>query len=220
MKNENSSLTISIIALIVSIIALIISLLIVFNCPCCLHRNAAPAVEPQPQEQAVVAEPVAQEPEQQPVEDQEEQGKVPTPTGQVKKKPATAPFIDLGLPSGTKWRTLNEDGFLTYDDAVATFGKKLPSQKQFTELYDKCKWEELKGGGYKVTGPNGNSIIFPLTGYINCTGEFRGANELGDYWTSTTNGTDEAYRVAMNSKGVKIVLHTRCYQRAIRLVEK
>lgn len=142
--------------------------------------------------------------------------------GPTKKKAPTAPFIDLGLPSGTKWRTLNEEGLLTFDDAVATFGKQLPSQKQFTELYEKCQWKELKDGGYKVIGPNGNFIIFPFTGYINCTGEFRGENEMGDYWTSTPKkGSDESYRVAMmKDRGVKIVLHTRCYQRAVRLVEK
>ena len=89
----------------------------------------------------------------------------------------------------------------------------------FTELREKCDWQNLKNGGYKVVGPNGNYITFPLTGFINCTGEFLNANKFGDYWTSTTDGTDEAYRVAFNEKNIIIALHPKCYARAIRLVK-
>lgn len=218
MENQESSAKrISIIALIISIIALLINLYVFYM----FSSGRWPVAKGEPQQPVV--EQVQQEAEvQQPVEEVVEQEAPQVPADQpVKKKAVGAAFIDLGLPSGTRWRTINEEGLYTYQDAVDQFGKSLPSQKQFTELYEKCKWQELKNGGYKVTGPNGNSITFPLTGYINCTGETRGTNDLGDYWTSTEKkGTEDAYRVAMNSNGVKIVLHTRCYQRAIRLVEK
>ena len=219
MKNEKSSMTISIIALIISIIALLINLLLFVNCPCRAHIDQEE--EPTQPQQIVQAEEPQQQQDMQVLEE-EPAPEFEMPADQpVKKKVATAPFIDLGLPSGTRWRVVNEEcGLIPYDEAVEKFGKQLPSYKQYTELYEKCKWQELKNGGYKVTGPNGQSITFPMTGFINCTGEFRGANEFGDYWTSTTNGTDEAYRMVFNSKGVKIVLHTRCYARAIRLVEK
>lgn len=218
MKNEKSSLTISIIALIISIIALLINLLLFFNCPCKAHMENGDS--DQPQQTVKAEEPQQQQPKPQ-VQEEPAQNFVMPEDQPVKKKAATAPFVDLGLPSGTRWRVVNEEcGLITYDEAVSKFGKQLPSYKQYTELYEKCKWQELKNGGYKVTGPNGQSITFPTTGFINCTGEFRGADEFGDYWTSTTNGTDEAYRMVFNSKGVKIVLHTRCYARAIRLVEK
>jgi len=213
MDKQESSLRISIIALIISIIALLLNLYVFYLFRSGMH---APQGEPQPQVVQV------QQDEPQPQQDDEPviQPKTGNEDLSVKKKAAAPVYVDLGLPSGTRWRNVNEEcGLITYEDAVAQFGKQLPSFKQYTELYEKCDWQELKKGGYKVVGPNGNSIVFPLTGFINCTGEFRGANEFGDYWTSTSNGK-EAYRMVFNDKGVKIVPHTPCYQRAIRLVEK
>lgn len=219
MKDQKLSVILSIIALLISIVALVICLLIWKNCPCC-HKHvqeAAPAVEQVEPQAAAPVEPVAAP--QQPVAQEEPAGTLANLDGTVKRKAPTAPFIDLGLPSGTKWRTINEDQLMTFDEAVDKFGKQLPSLKQYTELYEKCQWKEIKEGGYKVIGPNGNYVIFPLTGFINCTGEFRGANEFGDYWTSTKKAEGECWRVVFNAKGVKIVSHTSCYARAIRLVE-
>lgn len=229
MENKNSS-TLSVIALIISIIALLISLFLAWCCPCwrsCCHKHQAAdgdqptVVSAQPSaaseqeadfsDQQPVAQPIAEDPNPSPMVN---------PDGATKKKAATAPFIDLGLPSGTKWRIINEDALMTYDEAIEKFDKQLPSYKQFKELYDKCEWKELKDGGYKVVGPNGNHIIFPFTGFINCTGEFRMGNELGDYWTSTKKGEKDAYRVAMNARGVVFQEHPCCYARGIRLVEK
>ncbi len=43
-------------------------------------------------------------------------------------------YVDLGLPSGTKWKSVNEagdeNGFYTYDEAIKAFGNKLPTKKQ------------------------------------------------------------------------------------------
>ena len=50
-----------------------------------------------------------------------------------------AQYVDLRLPSGTKWKSSNETGFYTYEKAVNTFGDKLPTKKQCEELKDKCK---------------------------------------------------------------------------------
>ena len=229
MAKENSAKTISVIALIISIIALILVLLHLWcccsHCGCCPWKHAQeaqPAVEQAEAEPEVIVEAEEQEPAPvaEPAVGGEEAPKAYThPDGATKRKDPGAPFIDLGLPSGTKWRIINEEGLMTYDEAIEKFGKQVPTQKQFTELYEKCKWKELKEGGYKVIGPNGNHIIFPFTGFINCTGEFRMGNELGDYWTSTMKG-EEAYRVAMNANGVKIMNHPCCYARGIRLVEK
>ena len=53
--------------------------------------------------------------------------------------------IDLGLSSGTKWESSNEQNaadaeyaFFTYDEAVSQFGDKLPSRQQFMELVNEC----------------------------------------------------------------------------------
>ena len=45
---------------------------------------------------------------------------------------------------------------------------RLPTKSEASELYNKCKWEKttLNGiAGFKVIGPNGNSIFMPATGY-------------------------------------------------------
>ena len=220
MKKENSAITISIIALIISIIALLLNLGII-HCGCLTScQSQVKPVAPQQEEQAVAPAEPEQVAEESVSYEQEVEAPVVVKDQPLKKKAAGRVFVDLGLPSGTKWCNINEPDMATYKDAVEKYGKSLPTQKQYTELYEKCEWLELKDGGYKVVGPNGNFVIFPLTGFINCTGEFRGANEWGDYWTATKGGSDEAYRVVFNSKGVKIVLHTNCYARAIRLVEK
>ncbi len=53
-----------------------------------------------------------------------------------------------------------------HDPATANWGSnwQMPSTKQMQELIDKCEWEFV-GNGYKVTGPNGNSIFLPAAGY-------------------------------------------------------
>lgn len=56
-----------------------------------------------------------------------------------------------------------------YDAATANLGGgwKMPTRANFSELNSKCTWEwtSIEGQiGYKVTGPNGNSIFLPGVG--------------------------------------------------------
>ena len=83
--------------------------------------------------------------------------------------------------SGTKW-----------DVAKQKIGDKwrIPTEDEFMELKDKCKWEwDSNNGvwGYSITGPNGNSIFLPAAGYkaynnIHCKGE------KGYYWLGSITG--------------------------------
>ena len=71
---------------------------------------------------------------------------------------------------------------------------RIPTQDEQKELLDKCIWEwtELNGvNGYKVTGPNGNSIFLPAAGSFNGTNIDR---RFGRYWSSSllSNGNDKA----------------------------
>ena len=78
-----------------------------------------------------------------------------------------------------------------YDAATVNLGKdwKMPSKTEMAELESKCTWQwtQVEGvNGYKVTGPNGNSLFFPH----NPTGLSR-----TEFWTSTkksdsSNGGD------------------------------
>ena len=67
----------------------------------------------------------------------------------------TPKYVDLGLPSGTKWKNV-DDG---YDDGHNETVKHTPTTKQWEELQKYCTWTWM-GSKYKVTGPNGKSIIF------------------------------------------------------------
>ena len=77
-------------------------------------------------------------------------------------------YVDLGLPSGTKWKSANEDGYYTYDEAVKKFGNSLPSKEQWEELKGNCIWV-WKGNGYDVTGPNGKTIYLRAAGCFDGT---------------------------------------------------
>ena len=72
-------------------------------------------------------------------------------------------YVDLGLPSGTKWSSENEKiGLVTSDVAMSKFYKNLPTRSQWQELLDECTWK-WSNKGYVVTGPNGKSINLPNT---------------------------------------------------------
>ena len=106
-------------------------------------------------------------------------------------------YVDLGLSSGTKWKATNEKNpadaeydFFTFDEAVATFGNKLPSRVQCEELISSCEWT-WQGNGYKVVGPNGKFIILPASGYQSCEGNVDAVGMEGGVWSSES--IDDSY---------------------------
>lgn len=127
-------------------------------------------------------------------------------------------FVDLGLPSGTKWMSENEEGFYNFDDAVKKFGDKLPSNEQLIELKDNCSWT-WSGKGYEVIGPNGKSIFLPASGYRYCNGNVNYVGSDGRYWSSTPYGSDDAWFLSFNADGVRMHYGNRCYGRSVRLVQ-
>ncbi len=128
-------------------------------------------------------------------------------------------FVDLGLPSGTLWRDRNEEGgFYTYEQAMNIFGDKLPTKEQLEELKNKCSWS-WTGNGYKVTGPNGNSIVLPASGARDCNGDVYQVGSLGRYCSSTPAGSDNAWYLYFYSYKVKMDNYYRCYGNSVRLVQ-
>ena len=134
-------------------------------------------------------------------------------------------FVDLGLPSGTKWKRINEDenDYFTFDEALKEFGKKtLPSREDFQELIDHCKseWDDVRKGRV-FTGPNGQSIFIPALGYKNRYGSTvlrRGSD--GFYWSSSIYDEERAYYVYFRSGGVYADNGFRYYGYSVRLVQK
>lgn len=100
---------------------------------------------------------------------------------QTNTQPSTPQYVDLGLPSGTKWKSANESGSLyLFKDAVFRFSGHVPTREQWQELRGLCTWK-WTGKGYKVTGDNGNSIYLPAAGCRQ--GSTSAVGTDGFYWT-------------------------------------
>lgn len=130
-------------------------------------------------------------------------------------------IVDLGLPSGTLWYAKNEGGDYaryTYKEAVSKFGNKLPTKEQFQELRYNCTWT-WTGSGYKVVGPNGNSIYFPAAGKRDCHANVYGVGYYGGYWSSTPDGSAYYYFLEFHSDDVSMILTDSCAGRSVRLVQ-
>lgn len=131
-------------------------------------------------------------------------------------------YVDLGLPSGTLWYSKNEGGDFaryTYDEAVSKFGSKLPTKEQLEELKNQCTWTWM-GSGYKVVGPNGNSIYLPAAGYRSCRGFVYDVGSGGGlYWSSTPSGSGYAYDLSFDSDEVGMYDDYRCFGQSVRLVK-
>jgi hypothetical protein len=94
------------------------------------------------------------------------------------------------------------------DAATANWGGawRMPTYDEFSELENNCtwKWTTQKGvNGYKVTGPNGNSIFVPAAGYM-IEGTLFNAGSGGYYWGTSLSpdSSRSAYRVLFDSDNV------------------
>lgn len=123
-------------------------------------------------------------------------------------------YIDIGKDiSGTK-----------YDVARAQWGGnwRMPRLEEIKELINKCLWQwtELKGiKGYKVTGPNGDSIFLPAAGHRDRK-EVYYRGSYGFYWSGTPHEyySGNAYSLYFNSGGHDWY-HNLCnYGRTVRPV--
>ncbi|MCR4812000.1 MAG: hypothetical protein K5867_05330 [Bacteroidales bacterium] len=141
----------------------------------------------------------------------------------MKKYAQDGEYVDLGLPSGTKWKTLNENGYFKYDGAVAIFGKELPSKEQWEELKEKCKWVWVDGdgdiqSGYYVVGPNGKRIFLPAAGVRYGFGGVSDVGVGGYYWSSSYFSEDSACDMYFDSGNVYMSDSYRGDGHSVRLV--
>ena len=130
-------------------------------------------------------------------------------------------YVDLGLPSGTLWKIENEDGFYTYEQAVAKFGNNLPTKEQLEELKRFCRWT-WTGNGYRVKGKDGESIFLPAAGAINCDDSVHYVGS-GFYKSSTPLNSERGmyyqyFYLFFNSGEVYINRCAGCAGQSVRLV--
>ncbi len=75
------------------------------------------------------------------------------------------------------------------DAATVNWGGawRMPTHEEQEELRNNCRWKWTKQNGvkgYKVIGPNGNSIFLPAAGYME-EGTLNDARSCGNYWSSS-----------------------------------
>ena len=129
-------------------------------------------------------------------------------------------FINLGLPSGLQWNATDESGFYTFLDAFQHFRSSLPSDEQFNELLQKCRWVwQSDYKRYKIIGPNGNYIYMTTAGYKTCSGNLYNVGYGGYYWSSTENESGTT-AVGLDFDASNKGLHpdSKCSGRSVRLV--
>lgn len=128
-------------------------------------------------------------------------------------------YVDLGLPSGTLWKATNENGLYDYNTAVSNFGDKLPSQEQWSEIKDYCKWDWY-GSGYKVTGENGRSILLPAAGFRDENGDVDCVGSYGFYWSSSmTDNYKKSWSLIFDMNDVVMGRRHKYIGMSVRLVQ-
>ena len=110
------------------------------------------------------------------------------------------------------------------DAATANWGGswRMPTWDEIKELCNKCTWTwTMVNGvnGQKITGPNGNSIFLPATGYREGT-EFSSRGSYGDYWPGTLREgrSYDAYYIYFGSDGWEWSGNFRYKGRSVRPV--
>jgi hypothetical protein len=110
------------------------------------------------------------------------------------------------------------------DAATANWGGawRMPTYAEQYELLNNCTWDwTTQNGvnGYKVTGPNGNSIFLPAAGYV-LEGALYSAGSHGLYWSSSlfTGYPSDAYGVDFYSDDVDGRYSNRYYGLTVRPV--
>ena len=139
--------------------------------------------------------------------------------------------IDLGLPSGTKWSCCNvgaskPENYGAYNSWGPAKGPaKLPSIYDFKELLSHCsfKFTNYNGvNGAMFTGPNGNRVFFPATGY-KLNNRYDSQGEYGNYWSDTLLSGDNYNAFNLSFDKDRVVYDdftSRNYQLSMRLIVK
>ena len=114
------------------------------------------------------------------------------------------------------------DIYFTYEEAVERFGKpdeygwRLPTKEELEALIGKYPFEFNKGGKQGVFD---NCLSLPAAGYRGCDGDVDYVGSGGYIWSSTFDGSDEAWILLFFNLGeVYMLNYFRCNGFSVRLV--
>ena len=140
----------------------------------------------------------------------------------------TEPKEEYSMANNTTFEKTISDisGNPEYDAAAANWGGtwRMPTKAEMQELIDECEWTwtELEGeAGYNITGPSGQSIFMPASGYINSKTSYD-TERYGYYWTSNPDeySTTMSSYLSFSSFGHRIDLVGRYFGLSIRPVSE
>ncbi len=111
------------------------------------------------------------------------------------------------------------------DDAANVYqggSWRIPTIKEIEELRKKCNWiwtQKNNIYGYKVTGPNGNSIFLPAGGWCGTT-PYHEVGLEGCYWSSLldSNISNSAHCLSLELDKVDVASYYRCIGLSVRPV--
>lgn len=105
-------------------------------------------------------------------------------------------YIDLGLPSGTKWAAQNYGGKYEKYKYSRICSSCLPSQAQWQELRNECTWTWVESErGFIIKGNNGNAIFLGDTrGFYTTDGTQQGGDG-SFYWSRTYLGEKKDHSI-------------------------
>ena len=138
---------------------------------------------------------------------------------------------DDSLTYGRSYYELQSKGYIDgegnltsrYDAAAVNWGGgwRMPTKAEYNELLNNCTWTwTTQNGvkGYKIKGPNGNSIFLPAAGYRSRSSLYN-AGSGGSYWSSTPNDDDYfAYGLDFYSSNRGMYDSRRYYGQSVRPV--
>ena len=111
-----------------------------------------------------------------------------------------------------------------HDAAATNWGGdwRIPTRAEQEELLNNCKWTwTTQNGvnGYRVQGPNGNSIFLPAAGYL-YESSLKNAGSIGNYWNTMPDFTysDSAWLLFIRSDNYRVGSITREEGRSVRPV--
>ena len=139
---------------------------------------------------------------------------------------ATYKWCDGTDANITKYNTADGKTILEPEDDAAQVhwgGKwRMPTEEEQQELIDRCSWERtnLNGViGYKVTGPNGNSIFIPIAGaYNSFDDQLNSVGSIGWIYSSTIATEIRAYEIHIEEGIILQKDCSRCVGLTIRPV--
>lgn len=122
--------------------------------------------------------------------------------------------------------TIDNNNVLDSSDDASTVNIghewRMPTYDELSELYSECTWvwtTQNATNGYKVTGPNCNSIFLPAAGYYDGTRLYN-ADSFGFYWSASLGESypDIALSLLIYSDGHDIRNSFRCMGYTVRAV--